>query len=238
MKKFNPISLVIIAIVVLWAAACSAEPETITVRETVISELPVTVEVEVTRQITETVEIEVTRIVEVEITRIVQVTPTRTPTRAPTATPQVRLGSSSSPYPLGQSASLVKDGVLAFTFTVLEAIRGDIALQRIQAANQFNDPPPAGFEFMLMHVEVSYTGDDQGVLEMSKAAASIVTNGNVIEYFDTITYAPCCLEPEFDFQILPGGKADGWFALPVAVDDPEPMLLLGTATSGIFFALQ
>ncbi|MBK9052835.1 MAG: hypothetical protein IPL78_18545 [Chloroflexi bacterium] len=175
---------------------------------------------EVTRQVVETVEVEVTRIVEIEVTKIVQVTPNQNAHPTATATPVARLGTSNLPYPLGQSAALVKDGVIEFTFTILESIRGDIALQRIQAANRFNDPPPAGFEFVLMHVEVNYTGADQGVLEISKNGASIVTSGSIIEYFDTFTYSPCCLEPDFDFQLLSGGKADGWFAMPVGINDP------------------
>lgn len=239
MKILKPFSLIVIIVIAsALIVACTAEPETVTVRETVVSEIPVTVEVEVTRQIVETVEVEVTRIAEVEVTRIVQVTPTRTPTRRPTATPQVVLGSSTSPYPLGEPAALIKDGLIQFDFTILEVIRGNDALQRIQAANRFNDPPPAGFEFALIHVEVSYTGPDEGVLEFDKTGVSIVTNGNVIGYFDTFSYSPCCLEPDFDFQLLAGGSANGWFAMPVDIDDPSPMLLLGTAASGIYFALQ
>lgn len=76
----------------LFLVACAGEPETMTVRETVIAELPVTVEVtrevvvekpvEVTVAVEMTREVEVTRLVEVEVP--VTVTPTHTPVNSPT----------------------------------------------------------------------------------------------------------------------------------------------------------
>lgn len=70
--------------VVLLLAACSS-PDPETVRETVVSEIPVTVEVtrpvEVTRLVEATVEVEVTRLVEVMVT----VTPSPSPEASPTA---------------------------------------------------------------------------------------------------------------------------------------------------------
>lgn len=225
---------VLVAIVLL--IGCSA-PEAEVIRETVISEVPVTVEV------TSISEVEVTRVVEVPVTVLFKVTaePTNTPlpTATPkvTSTPEIKVGSSQSPIPVGEAGYLVQSGELDFTVTVLEAIRGADALSRIKAANQFNEDPPEGYEFVLLHVEVEYIGSDAGPLEIDKTLTAVVTKGNVINYFDTFIYAPCCLEPDFDLQLLAGGIGDGWFALPVALDDTNPLMLLGPVDGGVYFSL-
>jgi hypothetical protein len=217
-------------------SACGGAPaEIVTVQETVVVEVPATVIVQVTRA----VEVEVTRLV--KVTEEVIVTATPTPTPPPTSTPDApQLGSRDNPYPLGTAAGLEFDDgsqTIPFALTVKEVLRGEPALARIMAANQFNDPPPDGFEFVLLLVEAAYTGPDDGVLELSKSMASSVTNRRIIAYSDTFTYSPCCVEPEFDMQLLSGGTGEGWIALPVAVDDPNPLLLVGKAERGVYLSL-
>lgn len=89
---------------IFGTVACSnSEPEIITVHETVIAEVPITVEitrelnVEVTREIEVTRVLEVTRIVEVPVT----VTPTNTAVNSPTPsdTPTITLTPSNTPTP-------------------------------------------------------------------------------------------------------------------------------------------
>lgn len=83
----------------LLAACASPEPETVTVRETIIAEVPVTVEVtrevkvtqivEVTRKVEVTRELPVTRVIERPVTITSTSTPRNTPTpsNTPTITP-------------------------------------------------------------------------------------------------------------------------------------------------------
>jgi hypothetical protein len=208
---------------VLLTTACAAPPASI----------PVTIEV--TRSVEVTSLVEVTRIVE----RVV--TPTPRPTPMPTATPQgAEVGSRTNPHFVGQAASLVLGGKLEFTLTVVEVLRGDVAYARILQANQFNDPAPAGFEFILAHIEVEYTGSDQGVLQVSKSDFAVITKGRAIRYVDTFTYSPCCLQPDLELSLFQGGSGDGWIALPVAVDDTDPLLAIGLradGSGGVFFSL-
>lgn len=218
-------------VLTLLLAACGTDAPA----ETAVSEVEVTreVPVEVTRlvEVTKEVEVEVTRLVEKEVV----VTATPPPTAVPTNTPTGPvLGERGNPYAVGQTASLTQGGSLEFELTVQEVIRGEAALQRIQQANQFNDAPPEGFEFVLAYIEVSYTGAEDGTLEIGPYSTSVVTNGRVISYDDTFAYSPCCLEPEFDIELLAGGTAGGWLALPASVDDPAPLLLLGDS---LYFSL-
>lgn len=230
-------SSVFVLLLLLLTVACSP-PEATVARETVIVQIPTTVEVtrivEVTRLVDRPITVTPTSTAEATNTPRATPTPRATGTPRPTAAPS--LGTRANPYSMGRAAPLVvTDKELAFTLTVLEVLRGEPAWQRIQAANQFNNPPPQGFEFVLIRTKVEYVGDDKGVLEMNKNDMAIVTNGRIIRWSDTIGYNPCCVEPEFDFSLLAGGYGEGWLALPVAINDNDPLLLIGDS---IYFALS
>lgn len=238
MKKAEVVFVFILVALGFMLAACgggeTATSEVVTVQETVVVEVPVTQVVEVTT------EVEVTRVVELEVTREVEVVVTATPppTPVPTDTPDApEIGTRQNPHPVGTIASAMQNGVLGFDVSIKEVIRGDEALQRIRAANPYNDPPPAGFEFVLFLTEIAYTGEDQGVLAIDKWDLSIVTDGRIIDYSDTTNYSPCCLEPDFEIELLSGGTAEGWAALPVTIDDQAPLLLIGDSSDGIYFSL-
>lgn len=99
----------VLFIVALLLVACGGEsnitPETITIKETVISEIPVTIEVtriverEIVREIEVTREVEVDVIREIEVTRIVEIIPMPTDTPSPTNTPTPTSGTSNVPAP-------------------------------------------------------------------------------------------------------------------------------------------
>ena len=111
-------------------ACATAEPETVTIRETVVAELPVTVEVTVENRVEGPVEVEVTR--QVEVTRLVEVevpvtvtftptplntpTPSNTPTVTPTPsqTPTATASPTATATPdLSATATIEAYGVLA-----------------------------------------------------------------------------------------------------------------------------
>ena len=119
-----------LVLLIIGVACATAEPETITVRETVIAELPVTVEVllektvEVTVEVAVTREVEVTRLVEVELPVTVTFTPTPlntpTPSSTPTITPTPSNTPTATPSPtatatpdLAATATIEAYGVLA-----------------------------------------------------------------------------------------------------------------------------
>ena len=124
---------IILALLLFLLTACSTpEPETVTVKETVIAELPVTVEVTreviVEKPVEVTREVEVTRLVEVEVEveKPVTVTPTHTPVNTPTPsnTPTITPTPSNTPTmtpsptatatpDLGATATIEAYGVLA-----------------------------------------------------------------------------------------------------------------------------
>jgi hypothetical protein len=124
--------------------------------------------------------------------------------------------------------------------TIKEVLRGDEALNKIIAANPSNNPPPAGFEFVLILAEVNYNGADGGLLKITKDYFSTITSNRLMNYTDTTSYAPCCVEPDFNFSLYHGGVAEGWIALPVYINDTSPLLAIGiqsNGSGGVFFSL-
>ncbi len=174
-------------------------------------------------------------------------TNTRRPThtRTSTNTPKPRLGTFSNPFPFktGAQMTLTTDEgeKVAFMLRVEEIIRGDEAWSIIVRANRFNDPPPDGFEPILVKVFVNNTSS-AGFLELNKyTGLALATKGNVLDGF---FYSPCCLDSaglvEFDVKLNPSGEHTGWFAAAVHIDENTPMLVVGADRSGkggIYFSL-
>lgn len=188
----------ILCLLVLLAECSPATPEV----DTEQIEVTRLVETEVT-WIFE-VPVEVTRLVEVEVTRVVAPTPTPRPSATAT-TDGPEIGTRENPVPMvtPDDAAITTDaGRQSATFTVLDIIHGDEAHQVGLSANSFNDPPTAGKEFLLALVEI-VCHEGEGVLEIGRHDTAIVSYNRTIDFGDISFDVPCCLEPEFDFQLFP-----------------------------------
>ena len=181
------------------------------------------------------------------------VEPTSAPTNAPTNTPKPTstpkptdppsLGTFSNPFPFGFEVPMVRtDEDISFVVKVEEVIRGDEAWSIIYKANQFNDPPPDGFEPILVKIYVK-NKSSADFLELSiYNSLSLATKGNVL---DGWFYSPCCLDSaglvEFEVKLNPSGEHTGWFASAVHIDENSPMLVVGADRSGkggVYFSLN
>jgi hypothetical protein len=120
-----------------------------------------------------------------------------------------------------------------FTLKILETIRGEQAWELIHEAGMFNSEPPPRMEYLLTKLEVAYTGEDQGVLNINKRDVACVSNGQVFSTWDAMIIG---LEDvglnEFDVSIYPGAKADGWIPLLVFIEDSDPLLGFGIGSDG------
>jgi len=95
--------------------------------------------------------------------------------------------------------------------TILEAIRGSKAYDMAKAANQFNDPPAAGMEYLAVRARVkSLNPKDDFVLIDS---GSFKTIGDKQVLYD----APAVVDPEPVLQayLYPGGEVEGWVILQI-----------------------
>lgn len=96
--------------------------------------------------------------------------------------------------------------------TVHEVIRGDNAWQMAQKANQFNDPPPGGMEYVAVRLRVHYIGDHEDGENIGNYDFVMLGDDN-IPYEHVSVVKP---DPELDFKLFPGGEAEGWIYLQVA----------------------
>ena len=103
---------------------------------------------------------------------------------------------------------------------ILDMVRGEAALAAIQEANQFNDPPDEGFEYVLVRVRarnvswVDYTAEiDEGWFRINGNAGVLYAGITVVEP-----------RPRLQAHVFPGGEVEGWAAFQVSQSDTGLML--------------
>jgi hypothetical protein len=142
-----------------------------------------------------------------------------------------------APAPVGTSinASLELTSVyprLPFnaTFTVLEVVRGDQAYQRIKAANQFNDVPAAGKEYVLakLRIKVTAIDDEESAVKFNKYMFTAVSSAGR-DYPRVSTVDP---EPEIEAQLYKGASHEGWVSFMVEKSDTAPLLTFARDSQG------
>ncbi|MBN1660196.1 MAG: hypothetical protein JXA93_17480 [Anaerolineae bacterium] len=161
--------------------------------------------------------------------------PTRTP--SPTATPPPRPGDRVMPIPFGQTVQVTKEGDKVLTLTLTEVYRGRAAWDRVVAANQYNDPPPAAMEYLVVYAQVDYlAGPGDHTLRLSDGDFRVVTKNQVLRPIAVVEPAPA-----FDLEFFPGATGGGWMVWAVYEGDPAPLLAYGLAydgSGGTYLALE
>ncbi len=104
---------------------------------------------------------------------------------------------------------------------VLEVVRGESAWQALQETNQYNDPPPAGFEYVLVRARVRYLGLTDEAQSISRFSNFVALNSSEEAYEGPSLVVPA---PELSGSLFPGGEITGWLALQVADNDAAPLL--------------
>jgi hypothetical protein len=122
----------------------------------------------------------------------------------------------SAPAPFGE-AVITED----WEITIVDVLRGEVAFQMIQEANQFNDPPADGMEYLLVKVHVKYIGVTDSAQTMD--SSSFKSTGSASTVYDVPSVVKP--EPSLDVALYPGGEYDGWVALTVATDETDVILV-------------
>ena len=118
-------------------------------------------------------------------------------------------GTRTNPYPLG---SVITDGDWQVTVNSVTPDANDA----VDAENQFNDPPPAGSQYLLANVTITYTGTDpQGAIPFT-TVRYVTAEGNTVNSYDSGVVTPDALDtlsPLFQGASTTGNLA---FAVPTA----------------------
>ncbi len=108
--------------------------------------------------------------------------------------------------------------------TVLEAITGQDATDRVTGANPLNDPPRDGFTYVLIRVAAENTGDRP--LRLDTDDFALVGSSGLVRRF--VGALPP--DPAVDTTVEPGAAHEGWVVLGAPVDETGLVLLYDSIT--------
>jgi hypothetical protein len=150
--------------------------------------------------------------------------PTETP--APTATPTpepVEPGvSRSNPVPLGTELRFE-----TWSVTLTSVQRGEEAAQAISAANQFNEPAPEGYQYLLANVKLQNISSEQKAQPVSFGVDIRLTGSRNVLYSQASVVKPQPLEGE----LFPEGVAEGQVAFLAPADEQQLVFRVGETLS-------
>lgn len=156
---------------------------------------------------------------------------------------QQPVGSRRDPAPVGTTLTVTAGGpagTYTAKVTVLEALRGDAAWERVRAANPFNESAEDGYEYLIARIrfELVSMEDPDAALSVSPVDFTAVSAAGR-EYEPLITTVPP--SPSIRATLYAGASHEGWAVFQVAVDDPAPVIAYGRdplGRGGIWFATR
>jgi len=123
-------------------------------------------------------------------------------------------------------------------FQVREVIRGDDAYDMLLEANEFNEPPPEGLEYMLLRVHVRNLDTQEEAQEIDGSMFHVTGDNNVLYRYPYVVEP----EPELEARLYPGGEWIGWLAFEIGLGEKNPILAFGDTfelgEDGRFVALE
>jgi hypothetical protein len=113
----------------------------------------------------------------------------------------------SSPAPFGETVT-TED----WQVTIIEAVRGNDAWAMVQDANQFNDPPGEGMEYIAVKVHVRDVSTVDQAAQIDAYHFRTTGNANVMYDLPSVVDP----SPSLDATVFPGGEYEGWVVVQAA----------------------
>ncbi len=121
---------------------------------------------------------------------------------------------------------------------VLEIIRGIEAYEMVMEANEFNDPPGEGFEYILLKIYVRNLDTVEEAKDIDGSMFHLTADNNILYRYPYLVEP----EPELEVRLYPGGEWTGWLAYKVGTGEEDPLLVFGDVfdleDEGRFIALE
>lgn len=124
----------------------------------------------------------------------------------------------SSPAKLGETA--ITD---EWEVTVTEVKRGDEVVEMAKKANEFNDPPEAGMEYVAVKLRVRYLGGDDPDNAENVGFGLVKITGEKNKVYDSVSVVEP--DPKLDGYLFPGGQVEGWEILAVSKGEQKLALV-------------
>ncbi|WP_010676881.1 hypothetical protein [Bacillus timonensis] len=156
-----------------------------------------------------------------------------------------KLGSRSNPVPFQKTATvddeLYNDQgdafAIKFDLTVLEVTRGEEAFNKLKGMNEYNEPAPEGYEWVLAKTKVKFVESEtqdiplfiDGVMNFTMVSES----GDI---FSGDVYA--VTDPDFSFEMYVGNEKEGYISGLVKTGEKAQLRYEEFLGGNVFFNLQ
>lgn len=156
-----------------------------------------------------------------------------------------KLGSRTNPVPFKKTVT-VEDELyndegepfpIKFDLTVLEVIRGEDAYQKLKSMNEFNEPAPEGYEWILAKTKVKFT--ESATEDLSFHIDGIMNFEMVSENGDI--YSGDIIgttEPEFSYEMYVGNEKEGYISGLVKTGEKAQLRYEEMLGGNVFLNLQ
>lgn len=103
--------------------------------------------------------------------------------------------------------------------SILESVRGDAAWSLVQEANQFNDPPIEGYEYIAVKFYVRNIGTQDESKSIDGYSYNITGSANILHDLPSVVDP----EPALDISLYPGGEYSGWVVFQSIIGETDLM---------------
>ena len=117
-----------------------------------------------------------------------------------------------NPAPFGEKV-VTED----WEITINELVRGNDAWVMTHEANQFNDPPDDGMEYIAIKVHVRFIGTEDRSANIDDIAFNTTGSANVLYALPSVVEP----DPALDVNLFPGGEYAGWVITQAAQGETD-----------------
>ncbi|MCG8349097.1 MAG: DUF4352 domain-containing protein [Chloroflexales bacterium] len=117
-----------------------------------------------------------------------------------------------APVPVGETV-IIED----WKVNLLEVMRGEEVWTMVQEANQFNEPPDEGMEYIAVKVYVQYIETKDSPAQIDGSYFKTTGSANVLYDLPSVVDP----EPALDATLFPGGEVEGWVILQAAQEETD-----------------
>jgi len=129
----------------------------------------------------------------------------------------------------------VYTNIYDITITVLEAVRGNAALEQLKAADPNAKAPAAGFEYVLARVKFELKGryviSDNLSFDLGNEPLQwVALSGSDLTEYDRVSLT--VPKPALAGIVKPGASMEGWVGFAVSQKDAKPVMVFDPDTGG------
>ena len=103
--------------------------------------------------------------------------------------------------------------------SILEVVRGDAAWNLVLDANQFNEPPSEGYEYIAVKFYVRHIGTEDKSNSIDGYFYNLTGSANILHDLPSIVDP----DPALDISLYPGGEFEGWVVFQSIIGETNLM---------------